>query len=184
MEILESLAAVAGIGGIAVGVLAIAYRDILAQKIFPELTKRQAYKIIRLIIVLVWVVALSGLASWTYLSAQQKHGTSQTTEMLLPRGTLTHIGNFYQLHLAKTKMTLRSMGGNRNGFDATLNFVSESRPGIVSEGLGEVTMRKGEWHDLVVAGKGIIRIRATDVTFVDGRSDKTLFSFSVEKIAP
>ena len=61
---------VAGIGGLALGVLLVLYREVLRRRIFPQLSRAQGYKIIRLIIVLTWTVAIIGIASWVYTSTR------------------------------------------------------------------------------------------------------------------
>ena len=61
---------VAGIGGLALGVLLVLYREVLRRRIFPQLSREQGYRIIRLIIVLTWTVAMIGIASWVYTSTR------------------------------------------------------------------------------------------------------------------
>lgn len=65
-KILEALGQVAGIGGIALGVFLLLFRDVIRQKIFPQLTKNQAYRLLRLTLVLVWSVAVLGIAAWVW----------------------------------------------------------------------------------------------------------------------
>jgi hypothetical protein len=62
---------VAGIGGLALGVLLLLYREVLRRRIFPQLSREQGYRIIRLIIVLTWTVAIIGIASWVYTSTRE-----------------------------------------------------------------------------------------------------------------
>jgi hypothetical protein len=65
---LQVFGQVAGIGGLALGVLLVLYREVLRRRIFPQLTRDHGYRIIRLIIVLTWTVAVLGLAAWVYTS--------------------------------------------------------------------------------------------------------------------
>lgn len=67
-EILRLVGQVAGIGGVSLGVLMLLFRDVIRKKIFPTLTKEQAYKLLRLILVLVWHVALTGIGAWVWVS--------------------------------------------------------------------------------------------------------------------
>ncbi len=69
-EILEALGQVAGIGGIALGVLLLVFRDILRKAIFPKLTRERAYRLLRWIVVSVWSVAVLGVGAWTWTEVQ------------------------------------------------------------------------------------------------------------------
>ena len=77
-EILIIFGKIAGIGGLAIGVLLLLYRDILSKNIFPNLTKEQGYKIIRLIIFVVWSVAILGMAAWVFLSINSTNGEKES----------------------------------------------------------------------------------------------------------
>ncbi|NKK67648.1 hypothetical protein GFL88_29935 [Rhizobium leguminosarum bv. viciae] len=63
-ETWKILGQVGGIGGIALGVFLLLFRDILRKKIFPTLTKQDGYRLMRLITLSVWSVALVGIAAW------------------------------------------------------------------------------------------------------------------------
>jgi hypothetical protein len=64
---LKTVGQVAGIGGVALGVLMIIFREVIRKSIFPRLAQVQAYRLIRLIVVLTFSIALSGLAAWVYV---------------------------------------------------------------------------------------------------------------------
>jgi len=66
MDFLGSAVAVAGIGAVGFAIFYLLCREIIRQKIFPNLTKQQAYQIIRLIIILAFVVSMAGLIAWLY----------------------------------------------------------------------------------------------------------------------
>ena len=89
IPILKVVGTIAGIGGIAVGVLLIIFRDIIRKNIFPNLTKIQAYKLLRLIVILCFIVAILGITCWTFVTIKGKpppidkeEGTSLTITML------------------------------------------------------------------------------------------------------
>jgi len=65
-EILEVFGKIAGIGGLSLGVMLIIFRDFLAKKIFPTLSKDQAYKLLRLLLLLTWSIAIIGIFSYLY----------------------------------------------------------------------------------------------------------------------
>lgn len=62
--ILKIVGQIAGIGGLALGVLLIIFRDVLRQKIFPTFTREHGYRIIRLIIVFTFLIAVLGIIAW------------------------------------------------------------------------------------------------------------------------
>lgn len=70
-EILKAAGQIAGIGGLALGVLLIIFRDIIHKKIFPGLAEPDAYRLLRLMVVLVWSVALLGIAAWVYVKKSE-----------------------------------------------------------------------------------------------------------------
>ena len=69
-EILEALGQVAGIGGIALGVLLLVFRDVVRKAIFPKLSPDHGYRLLRLIVVSVWSVALLGVGAWVWTEVQ------------------------------------------------------------------------------------------------------------------
>ena len=52
-KLLEVVGQIAGIGGLSLGVLLLIFRDVIRKKIFPMLTKEQAYKLLKLLLILV-----------------------------------------------------------------------------------------------------------------------------------
>ena len=67
IALFKTVGQIAGIGGIALVALLLLYRDIISQRIFPQLTKEQSYRLIRLIAILVFLIALSGLGGWVWI---------------------------------------------------------------------------------------------------------------------
>jgi hypothetical protein len=66
-ELFKTLGQIAGIGGLALGVFLILFRELIRKSIFPTLKKDQAYKLFRLIAFLVCSVTLAGIAAWIYV---------------------------------------------------------------------------------------------------------------------
>lgn len=66
-EILKIVGQVAGIGGVALGVFLLLFRDVIRKNIFPNLSKVQGYRLLMLIIILVWTIALAGIGAWAYV---------------------------------------------------------------------------------------------------------------------
>lgn len=69
-EILEALGQVAGIGGIALGVLLLVFRDVVRKAIFPTLSPDHGFRLLRLIVVSVWSVAVLGVGAWIWTEVQ------------------------------------------------------------------------------------------------------------------
>lgn len=65
--VLQTVGQVAGVGGIALGVLLIIFRDVVRKNIFPNLAQVQAYRLMRLIIVLTFSIAALGIVAWVYV---------------------------------------------------------------------------------------------------------------------
>lgn len=70
-ETLKMFGQVAGLAGLSLGVLLILFRDIIRKKIFPDLTKEHAYRLLRLIVILVWSIAVLGIGAWAYSNNHQ-----------------------------------------------------------------------------------------------------------------
>jgi multisubunit Na+/H+ antiporter MnhB subunit len=69
-DLLRIVGQIAGIGGIALGVLLLVFRDIIRKRIFPQLARQQAYRLLRLMVVLVWSVAVLGIGAWVWTGSQ------------------------------------------------------------------------------------------------------------------
>jgi hypothetical protein len=65
-EILKIVGQVAGIGGLALGVFLILFRDVIRKNIFPRLNEVQAYRLLIVIVILVWSIAIVGIVAWVY----------------------------------------------------------------------------------------------------------------------
>ena len=63
VKILETMGQIAGISGIALGVVLLVFRDIIAKNIFPNLTKQQTYSLFKLLIILSWSIAILGIVT-------------------------------------------------------------------------------------------------------------------------
>jgi hypothetical protein len=61
-DVLRVVGQVAGIGGIALGVFLLLFREVIRKKVFPMLTREQGYRLLRMVLVLVWSVAVLGVA--------------------------------------------------------------------------------------------------------------------------
>lgn len=76
IEILKTMGAVAGIGGLALGVFFLLFRDVIRKNIFPKMGKTQGYRLIRLFMILVFSIAVVGIGAYVVISltqGQQNH---------------------------------------------------------------------------------------------------------------
>lgn len=77
---LETFGQIAGIGGLALGVLLLVFREVIRKNVFPSLTREQAYNILKLIIVLTFIVALVGIAAWVWSQSGRQPVTTGAHE--------------------------------------------------------------------------------------------------------
>jgi len=77
-ELLKTVGQIAGIGGLALGVFLLLFRELLRKSIFPTLKKEDGYRLLRLIALLVWTVALVGIGAWAWV--EMNPGVTQTTQ--------------------------------------------------------------------------------------------------------
>jgi hypothetical protein len=67
VELVKTVGQIAGIGGISLGVFLLLFREIISKSIFPTLKKDHAYRLLFLIAVLVWSVAVIGIGAWVWV---------------------------------------------------------------------------------------------------------------------
>ena len=70
VQVIETVAKAAGIGGVAIGALLLIFRETLRKSIFPRMTREQGYKTIRMILVMTWTVALAGIGAWVWAESR------------------------------------------------------------------------------------------------------------------
>lgn len=71
LNIFKLFGQVAGIGGLTLAILFLIFRDIIKKKVFKTMSATQSYKIFRMIIVFLFVLALVGIFSWVYSGSFQ-----------------------------------------------------------------------------------------------------------------
>jgi hypothetical protein len=65
-ELLKTVGQIAGIGGLALGVFLLLFRDIIRKQIFPQLAKKDAYRLLQLVAIRVFLIAALGIAAWVW----------------------------------------------------------------------------------------------------------------------
>jgi hypothetical protein len=66
IDLLKTLGQILGIGGLALGIFFLLFRELIRKAIFPTLKKDDAYRLLRLISVLIWSIAVIGIAAWVW----------------------------------------------------------------------------------------------------------------------
>src|SRR5262245_58472813 len=80
VEVLKAVGKVAGIGGLALGVFLIIFREVIRKQIFAQLGQSHSYRIIRLALVLTFLLAVMGLAAWIYADRAHVPGSVPPTK--------------------------------------------------------------------------------------------------------
>ncbi|WP_312547946.1 DUF4019 domain-containing protein [Massilia sp.] len=66
-EVLQVVGKTAGIGGLALGVFLLIFRDIIRRNIFPKLSPTHAYRLITLIVSLTFLISAVGIGAYVYM---------------------------------------------------------------------------------------------------------------------
>jgi len=66
LDVLRVVGEIAGIGGLALGVFLLLFRQLIQKSIFARLTKGQSHHLITLFMLLTFFVTLAGIAAWIY----------------------------------------------------------------------------------------------------------------------
>jgi hypothetical protein len=95
-EVLKTVGQIAGIGGLALGVFLLLFRDIIRKNIFPKLPAPEAYRLLRLITVAVWSIAVIGIGAWVFVSYGSRATVNADCGVAVGgnvSGTVTNSGN-------------------------------------------------------------------------------------------
>jgi uncharacterized membrane protein len=60
----STIGKIAGLGGLCIGLVLYIFRDIIRKRIFPMLPPEQAYRLLRLIVLCTFVIAVIGIMLW------------------------------------------------------------------------------------------------------------------------
>lgn len=85
-ELLKTVGQIAGIGGIALGVFLLLFRELIRKSILPRLPAREASRFLTLIAVLVWSVALAGIGAWVWTENHEPSSRAPATDVQVHRG--------------------------------------------------------------------------------------------------
>jgi hypothetical protein len=65
-EVLKAVGGIAGIGGLALGVILLLFKDVIGKTVFAGLTRKQSYALLNKIVMATWSVAVLGIAAWYF----------------------------------------------------------------------------------------------------------------------
>jgi hypothetical protein len=77
-KLLETVGKIAGIGGLALGVFLLLFREVIRRNIFPMLSQDKAYRLIQQFMFLTFGVAALGIFAWVYVSTSHGQGSGGT----------------------------------------------------------------------------------------------------------
>jgi hypothetical protein len=85
-ELLKTVGQIAGLGGFALGVFLLLFQEVIRKAIFPTLKKDHAYRLLRLMVLLVSGVALAGIGTWAWV--ETRPGTGDVTQRIQSEGDI------------------------------------------------------------------------------------------------
>ena len=77
-DLLKNVGMVAGIGGVALAVLMTVFREVIRKNIFAQLDSQAGYRLLRLMLLLTWSVAIIGVAAWFFAKQADGHAALGT----------------------------------------------------------------------------------------------------------
>ncbi|QRY31180.1 hypothetical protein JVX96_24355 [Variovorax sp. PDNC026] len=94
-ESITEFGKVAGVAGVALGVLLVVFRDVLRRTLFSTLTAQNSYRLLRLIIVLTWSVAIVGMVVWWLADSGRIKTASWTKSNVLMQNLKTGLSRSF-----------------------------------------------------------------------------------------
>ena len=70
-EFISNIGQIAGIGGIALGIFFLLFRDVIRRNIFSTMSQINSYRLMRQLLYLVWSVAIIGILVWAGLELKR-----------------------------------------------------------------------------------------------------------------
>ena len=83
-QIFRILGGIAGLAGLAVGMILLLYREIVRKNIFPTLTRTDSYRLLRMVAILSWSVAIFGILGWVWSTATLHRSEQGSERTALP----------------------------------------------------------------------------------------------------
>jgi hypothetical protein len=160
METLKLLGQIAGIGGISLGLLLMVFRDIIGKKIFPNLTKQQGYKLLELITVLTFIVALLGVSAWIFLQLNNGNRVSTIEEK-----TKSKLNDFFTI-VENNKSKKEIIDYFKANNDYLLMLVGYHNPNSILQVLNDFKIDGYSCDFAIVKTEPILSNSADEITIV------------------
>lgn len=129
LELLKTLAQIAGIGGIAFGVLFLLFRDVISNSLKKSLPPEKAYELVRLIIIFTFSVSIIGLLGYFYISIKTMDNK------------MSSLGQ----ELESTKANLQAYKDSLSGF---VHITEKSRYSNIQEFENNVVLDLSGWQKI------------------------------------
>lgn len=94
-ELIKTVGQIAGIGGLSLMVFYFLFKDIIRKSIFPKLKEENAYRLLRQIVWIIFIVTLAGMGTWmygTHVSSKQLLQLKAVVEEPVKQNTVTNTG--------------------------------------------------------------------------------------------
>jgi tetratricopeptide (TPR) repeat protein len=141
-QVVSEWGKVAGIAGMALGILLIIFREIVRRDIFPTLDSANATRILTLIIVFTFAVAIVSIAAYVILSGQERNSKTKLVQFLL----LIETANARELE------STASTAEDQKARLARLHYLQEKLP----EEYGKFEQAVDAAEDLIRASSGVL----------------------------
>tara|TARA_R110001632_G_scaffold67417_1_gene158292 strand:+ start:2215 stop:2937 length:723 start_codon:yes stop_codon:yes gene_type:complete len=126
METLETLAKYAGIGGIAIGCSTLVFRDFLKSKYFSNVSGEHTYKLFRLLLYIVWSIALFGIISYSIINFSRENNTEPKDHALIDEiefYPIIYFGTYMDTDLGRSFPDCRKTIFSENQFRKVLSWL-------------------------------------------------------------
>ena len=153
-HLLQVVGKVAGIGGIALGVFLLLFREVIRKNIFPRLPSEQAFKLIREFMYLTFSIAVLGIAAWVYTtktanSPETKPSTSSEKASLpVLAGTVVRADNNEAVKQAEISVSgLKTTSDDSGNFYLVLDErISNQSNEPIKARVSKSGFSTGEWN--------------------------------------
>ncbi|MGA2406836.1 MAG: SUMF1/EgtB/PvdO family nonheme iron enzyme [Bacteroidales bacterium] len=96
VELFKVAGTIAGLAGIVLIVFFLLFKEIIRKNIFPKMTKRQAYRVVIIILFLIWSLAIFVISAWVYKSKMIQNNLSMNEVPLIQETSDLDILNQYK----------------------------------------------------------------------------------------
>jgi len=76
-NILKTVGQIAGIGGLAIGMIVIVFRRVISKLVGEKLSKKQTYNVLMTIVICSWSIAVLGIGAWFFVTISQAQGSAE-----------------------------------------------------------------------------------------------------------